>query len=199
MNNLDKYYNGFKTSLEMVKDRGYIVPDIYTKVNKNTLEYLIQNNNLYIYCTTEDKSKKILVYFFKETKIKPNFIRGFIKKIFNNNFSDRDSVIFVCRDKINTTLNKIEKELNKSVKFMFLDSLQKNITKHKLVPKHSLATDDEVQKIKATYKLKSLTQLPLILKTDPIIQYYGYPSGKVCKITRKSNTAIVYISYRYIK
>ena len=199
MNNLEKYYNGYKTSLEMIKDRGFDVPHIYNKVNKKTLEYLVQNDNLYIYCTTPDKQKKILIYFFKESKVKPNYIRGLIKKIFNSDFGKENTVIFVSRDKINTTLNKIEKESNNPVKFMFLNSLQKNITKHKLVPRHSLATDDEIRDLKKRYKLKSLTQLPIILKNDPIVLYYGFPSGKVCKIVRKSDTAIVYTNFRYIK
>lgn len=77
------------------------------------------------------------------------------------------------------------------------EDLLVNITKHELVPKHILLSDDEKKVLLDRYRLRE-TQLPRIQKDDPVSKYLGLKRGQVVKIIRKSETAGRYASYRWV-
>ena len=72
-----------------------------------------------------------------------------------------------------------------------LDNLQYNITKHRYVRPHIKLTKSEQEE----FRQKMGTDIPLLLKTDPICRFYNFEKGDIIKIIRKDN----FISYRIVK
>ncbi len=68
---------------------------------------------------------------------------------------------------------------------------------HELVPKHRIATDDEIQMVLAHYGIDR-TQLPRILRDDPAARVLGAKPGQVIRIERDSQTAGKTYYYRLV-
>lgn len=115
-----------------------------------------------------------------------------------NDAIDIKLLIYVTRDKINTSETKKIDELRFDYQVFDMKDLQFNISKHMLVPKHTLINDpDEINKILEAYQVK-LNQLPQILKCDKMAQYLNAKVGNLVKITRISPTSGEHIVYRCV-
>lgn len=69
--------------------------------------------------------------------------------------------------------------------------LQFNITKHILVPTHVRLNKEEIKDFKQKYG----TDIPVILRTDPISRFYDFSKGEIIKIIRRNG----FISYRIVR
>ena len=73
-----------------------------------------------------------------------------------------------------------------------------DIQDHMLVPKHEIMTDEEISEefSDADYDFKDL---PKIRANDPVVEAIGAEPGNVLRITRESQTAGVFITYRIVE
>jgi DNA-directed RNA polymerase subunit H len=80
---------------------------------------------------------------------------------------------------------------------MFLEK-EINILDHELVPKHTLLSQQEKEEIIKKYGIKKISQVPKILKSDPVVQLLKANSGDLIRIARKSDMAKESIYYRVV-
>ena len=200
MDEIKLYNNTYITVLEMLQDRNYIIPDKYKNLSLNEFKLLFQNKQLDIY-VNNNHNKKCYVKFIHSNKIRPNIIRDYIQQIKNEYLpGNEDQLIIILKNKPNNTLLKIPKDPNfKCVQLFWMKHLLFNITKYELVPKFEELSNDDVNILLDRLNISSKLQLPVMLIDDPISKYYGYSSGTVCKITRKSPSAGLSINYRCVK
>lgn len=72
-----------------------------------------------------------------------------------------------------------------------------DVTKHELVPKHEILSEEEKTKLLKKYGI-TIKELPRILASDPAIKSLNPKIGDVVKITRKSKTAGESVYYRVV-
>lgn len=196
-------FNAFKTMLELCTDRNYDVPNEYKQIDYDTYKYIYENKNNDIYCSKHKifQKKKIYIKFIQTSKIKPNYIREIINTIITEYLQNCDyEIIIVLKNKPNNSILKVTKEKEfKHCDISWLNKLQFNITKHKLVPSHIEIDKNELNDLLSRYNIENIYQLPIILKEDPIVKYYNFKVGSVIKIIRASETSGKHIFYRCVK
>jgi DNA-directed RNA polymerase subunit H (RpoH/RPB5) len=182
---LNEVTRTFMTVKQMLVDRNI---DISNLENVSNTELLAMSKANLIFSLTVNENFHVVYYLHSKFKIAD------LKK-----FIPEDAHIFlIFKEKINTQNIKNIKELsNDSIEIFMLNELMFNITHHYLVPKHELCNEDEIVEIMTRYKIKQKTQLPIILKSDPMARYLDLKQGNVVKITRPSPSAGETLVYRY--
>ena len=71
--------------------------------------------------------------------------------------------------------------LANKIDFISAQLVLMNILEHEMVPKHEIASKEELKQILEKYRI-STGQLPLILHTDPVLKIIGAKPGDVVKI-----------------
>lgn len=147
--------------------------------------------------TPQTTAGNILVSFSKEPTIGVKHTRAFAHLLDKENF--QNGILISIGHAPSTALRAFEPLLERGIiaeHFQEQDLLV-NITKHELVPKHVLLSDEEKKVLLDRYRLKE-TQLPRMQSGDPVARYLGLKKGQVVKIIRKSETAGRYASYRWV-
>ncbi|KAL7720927.1 ATP-cone domain-containing protein [Entamoeba marina] len=196
------YISRLKTVLEMLRDRGYITSDVD---HETTLENFkerygesdntINRSHLTIKVVLgEDSSDGIIVFFAKDDKLKVETFTNYLGEVETQGCT---KAIIVYHGQLSSVVKQSIERSKCQWEVMQEDELIVNVTKHVLVPKHILLSNEEKEALKKKYQV-TVSQLPRLLKTDPICRYYGFQRGDVIKIVRKSETAGRYITYRAV-
>lgn len=196
-----------RTILEMLSDRGYAVlnteEDLLQPREEFAREFALRNYNrdslTMLRQKKDDEQDQIYVFFPEENKNKPLGVKPLMEKAQRMETDGVKNCIVVLETGLTPFAKKTVAELNSGgharMEVFIENELIVNITKHVLVPQHEVLTPDDKKALLRRYKLKE-SQLPRIQKTDPIARYYGLTHGAVVKITRPSETAGRYVTYR---
>lgn len=160
-------------------------------------EYKIDNSNKdvkdvkdeYSYCLKAIKKSSIILVFLNEDD-KLN-IQGIKDKISLMNKEGANRCIIIYKSNVTSSAKKSLETLEYDFELFALHELQLNITRHRLVPRHSYVLPSEKEELEKKYKGK----LPILLHTDPVSRYYDFKRGDYIRITRKDGSII----YRIVK
>ncbi len=142
--------------------------------------------------------------FIKAKKPDSNFMCVFITNIlkFNNicaqeyigimNDMEIEHSIIVYKNNVTSAVKNIKQNFQgMRIELFSQEELQYNITTHKYQPKFEVLNSKDSDRFRKIYD----TKFPIMLKTDPIVRFYGYQKGDVVKITRKNG----YVMYRIVQ
>lgn len=174
---------------EMLADRGY--RDIDSEDDTCIIAHKKNADNTI--------GNRILVYFVYDPKVSVKRIKG-IKDVLDEDPDRYQCLILVYKSAITAFAKQF---ISTDVNHLFVQAFSENelsfnITKHKLVPKHEILTNNEKRQIMRYYKTTSSKHFPLMLSSDPVARYYGLLPGTMVRITRKSPTAGEYVLYRVV-
>lgn len=148
-----------KTIEEMLNDRGFIL-----------------KNNI----ATKD-NKTIYIKILDQKKIGKKEILNVIQEMEEN---EQDHLILVIPQKLTPlALQELKITENKEIEVFLYKELVFNITKHYTQPKIKILTTEEKKDL---IKQIKPSQLPIIVKSDPISRYFNAKSGMIFKFERPS-------------
>jgi DNA-directed RNA polymerase I, II, and III subunit RPABC1 len=200
--------------LDMLQDRGYNV-DQYRDYTLNDITIMLNNQNknkdtadvgpLDIIISKENTEKIYVKYWLTKFK-KTSKLDKMIDEIFKTHLTTKDTLVIIVLDAILFKPSKenhpeiyVNEKFNKHkyfIQFFGLENLLFNVTKHKLVPKHTLLTESEVKKVLKDNNCQTKKSLPTIRREDPVAKYIGMRPNDVCKIEYPSIASGIYLKYR---
>lgn len=204
--------------LDMVNRRGYDISDyqqysLEDMTNMNNSLTIVSKTQKYpptpfdMVCKHKTEDKYMHVRYFFNAKLKVQNIETIIKNMIESESfnTDNDEVICITNDKISNEsmfdnqLDGLFKKMENSyyTQIFQMNKLIINIMQHELVPEHIIIKNDEKQKLLERFDIASFSQLPIILKSDPVAKFIGMRRGDICKIIRPSETSGRYETYRY--
>lgn len=209
----------------LLEKRNYNTDNFNFDFDEENLDKICKESKYELIFQSKTNPKKFIYILFTNTVniVSKNFKAIDIKNRFNNfkdlikeqldiDVSEDDEDIEINISLIVTNIIKvnlliISKKLlekikqftkfNLNLEIFLYNELLFNITKHILIPKNIyVLNNEEKNELKEIYNLKTLKQIPVIKKTDPLSKFYGLDYNDVIKIIRPSNNTGYYVSYR---
>lgn len=193
-----KQFQARNTTLEMLQDRGYVVPDVHFEF---TFEEFLNIGFYDIYIPNKDESEYTYVHFSKQEK---QLTINNLKNIYANILEETDNiyvhVILILNDEPNSIVKTSLKTPDfANIEYFLYDDLLINITKHKIMPRFEIVDDPEDIKTILTRYNATKQQLPKFLATDPVPKYFNAKSGTIFRISAKSSTVGEAVRYRIVR
>ena len=191
---ISKVYASRNILLEILASRGFDVSE-YNDYSISHVGSMMEHNQLDLLLSTAS-GKKIFVKYCLEGR--PNLDK-IVDDFFPSILNTSDDLMLIVKDDLNDSATEFLEHLwSSSGKFLIVVSmkrLQYNILNHVLVPNHTILPPDERAALLAEYRITP-QQLPEISRFDPVATLLGMRPGDVCRIERKSKTAMHSKYYR---
>ncbi|XP_054813457.1 DNA-directed RNA polymerase V subunit 5C-like [Prosopis cineraria] len=196
-----RYYYARRTVCEMLRDRGYDVPD--SELTRSLVDFhrvFGQQPNVESLriCVPlrSDPSSKVLVIFLGIADVKVETIRLLYGKIMNE--ERLSGVILILQSKMTPYAGKeLQNWPFSKVETFKINDLLVNISRHLLQPKYEVLTTDGKTKLLEKYKMEA-KQLPSLRETDATARYYGLEKGPVVKIIHTVGRVDSFVTYRCV-
>jgi DNA-directed RNA polymerase subunit H (RpoH/RPB5) len=199
---ISKIYKERTNLIEILKERGYDVSD-YDDFSINHVAVLYQHDQLDLLLKNKEDKQIFVKHYLDKKSLRGKTIYELLEdlyitgKILNQN----DDLLIITLDDPNETitsiLNTIWENHEIYISVISIKRLLFNILKHEHVPKHEILSEKEIPIIYDHYNINEPSQLPQISRYDPVAVAIGLRPKQICKITRKSKSAIESPYYRY--
>lgn len=196
----EKMWMIYRTVREMVADRGYSqqLTGHVVETREQFMSLLVSNgtlekDDLAFNCRNPDDRAIMMVVFAKDESIGIKPIVALLEQMATDKMRH---CLFIYPKSVTAPAKKHILKGKLWIELFSEDELVMNITRHKLMPKHTLLTAQEKEQFLVQSGVKE-TQLPRILPTDPMAKYLGARRGDVIRIVRRSETAGKSIMYRF--
>jgi len=194
-----RLFRVYKTISSMLSKRGYMVSREMREMTPMDFtqrfgEYPSREGLTILVEKSDDETDQLFVFFPEDEKVGVKPIKILTDRMKDESVSN---AILVLRGDITPFAKQAVLEMSDSFRIEHFKEaeLLVDITDHKLVPVHQVLSQNEKQELLKRYRLRE-TQLPRIQPNDPVSRYYGMKRGMVVKITRPSETAGRYVTYR---
>lgn len=191
-------YKVRQTVLEMIEDRGYVVPPHLTSITFE--QFSIQYDQKTINFMVEDasKAKKYYVYFHTDKSFGKNDMSTIVDKIVKDVEDETVGIIMLLKDKESTSILKEKaKPKYKNVELFEQRLMRFNPSKHVFVPKHVILTPEEEAEVVDRLQTPK-SKFPKISATDVQARYLAMERGQMCKIIRVDPEVGLSINYRVV-
>ena len=191
-----------RTVLEMLRDRGYYISETEEDLGLTLPQFratwgqhLSRDQLTTLKQHSTQLEDRIYVFYPNDggKALGVKSIKQYAEQMEGDNIH---KAILILRKGLTSYGQRAVKQLQRyRIEYFLENELLVNITHHELVPRHEVLDEKDKKELLNRYKLKE-AQLPRIMKTDPIARYYGLELRQVFKITRPSETAGRYVTYR---
>lgn len=195
------FYTAWRNALIMLKNRNYTFDVEAEKVTEDDLLHWIkesgEHHQLCVRTNEDGSTQKMLMYCTAEPKVGIKTVRKLHAALKS---SDISKALIIYKQSITPFAKQAIKQLtqdNIAIETFQIIELSIDIIQHKYVPKHTVLSQQEKQKVLAKYQGES-KQYPKILLGDPIVRYFGLDKGDMLKIERFFENYGEYVTYRVV-
>ena len=198
---ISKIYTSRVNLLTQLGNRGYDVSD-YIGFSVSEIQIMTDNDERDI-LVSNSKGHKVYVKYQLKSSLRPNNIKDLVEELYDVEEEltrETDQIIILSRsdpnDTIKSTLTQLYDKYGYFVTVYSIKRLMFNVLEHELVPEFTILSDDEKIALYKELNIMSDSQLPEMSRFDPVSLAIGFRPGSVCRIIRKSKTAIQSVYYR---
>lgn len=202
----NKLFVSRKTILQMLKDRN-INTDDYDNFSQEELELMYKAHPKITHeINPLDMvfKEKVTVKYVLQPKLRSKDLIEVVDTMIEENVvSEGDTLIFIIRDtmkaeeSIELNFENVYQNKNVFVQMFDINKLMFNVTKHTLVPKHQIMSEEDKTSMLKILNLDNPNQFQIIKKNDPVAKYMGMKTGQACYVYRISPTAGYHVNIRY--
>lgn len=199
---ISKIYKQRTNLIDILRERGYDVSD-YDDFSINHVAVLYQHDQLDLLLKNKEGKQIFVKHYLDKKSLRSKTIYELLDDLFHGDeiLNKSDDLLIITLDDPNETitniLNSIWEMYDIYISVVSIKRLLFNILKHEYVPKHEILSEEETVQLYDHYNVNDPAQLPQISRYDPVAVAIGLRPKQICRITRKSKSAIESYYYRY--
>jgi len=189
-------YKSRNTLLEIMAVRGYDISD-HSGFSYSDVSAMSEHKQLDMFLTHQTDGRKIYIrYNVSGTFRRPIELTDLVEDMFtiDETLARGDDLMIITLSDPNDTMMKLMSKIwyqdKIYVSIVNIARLQFNILNHRLVPKHTILSDDDKAAVMKRYNIASEKQMPVISRFEPVAAVLGVRPDQVVHIERPSKTAI---------